>query len=41
MFQYSNKRYAKFDFYINNQYLIEYDGETHYQCNLHGWHDYN
>ena len=41
MFQYSNKRYARFDFYINNQYLIEYDGETHYQCNLHGWHDQN
>ena len=41
MFQYSNKRYAKFDFCINSQYLIEYDGETHYQCNLHGWHDYN
>ena len=24
------KYYAKFDFYINNQYLIEYDGEQHY-----------
>lgn len=28
-----------FDFYIDNTYLIEYDGETHYQHNLHGWHD--
>lgn len=28
-----------FDFYVNNHYLIEYDGETHYQYNLHGWHD--
>ena len=38
MFKYANKTNAKFDFYINNQYLIEYDGETHYQYNLHGWH---
>ena len=30
----------RFDFYITDkQYLIEYDGETHYQYNLHGWHD--
>lgn len=29
---------ARFDFYINNQYFIEYDGETHYNFNLHGWH---
>lgn len=21
------------------KYLIEYDGETHYQHNLHGWHN--
>lgn len=28
-----------FDFYVNNYYLIEYDGETHYQYNLHGWHN--
>lgn len=25
------KRQAKFDFYVNNQYLIEYDGEQHFQ----------
>lgn len=28
-----------FDFYVNNHYLIEYDGETHYKYNLHGWHN--
>ena len=28
-----------FDFYIDNRYIIEYDGETHYQHNLHGWHN--
>jgi hypothetical protein len=39
MFKYSNGTNAKFDFYINNKYLIEYDGETHYQANLHGWHN--
>lgn len=39
MFKYSNNTNAKFDFYINNCYLIEYDGETHYQYNLHGWHN--
>lgn len=38
MFQFSNKHYAKFDFYVDNKYLIEYDGETHYLSNLHGWH---
>lgn len=30
---------ARFDFYINKNYVIEYDGETHYKCNLHGWHN--
>ena len=39
LFKYSNGHIAKFDFYVNNEYLIEYDGETHYQCNLHGWHN--
>lgn len=39
MFKYSNGHNAKFDFYINNKYLIEYDGETHYKFNLHGWHN--
>lgn len=38
LFKYSNGKNATFDFYVNNQYLIEYDGETHYLYNLHGWH---
>jgi hypothetical protein len=38
MFKYSNNTNAKFDFYVNNKYLIEYDGETHYKSTLHGWH---
>lgn len=30
----------RFDFYITDkQYCIEYDGETHYKANLHGWHN--
>lgn len=35
--------YAKFDFYINNQYLIEYDGEQHfyYKNNPNTWNTYN
>lgn len=37
-FQFANKKWATFDFYIDNKYLIEYDGETHYKSNLHGWH---
>lgn len=34
------KQYS-FDFYIAEPipYLIEYDGETHYKANLHGWHN--
>jgi hypothetical protein len=31
--------WARFDFYVNGQYIIEYDGETHYQSNKHGWHN--
>ena len=41
MFKFSNGKNATFDFYVNNQYLIEYDGETHYQSSLHGWHTEN
>lgn len=31
--------YAKFDFYVNNSYIIEYDGEQHYyyKTNPHTW----
>lgn len=39
LFKFSNGNNAYFDFYINNTYLIEYDGETHFKYNLHGWHD--
>lgn len=39
MFKYANGTKAKFDFYVNDEYLIEYDGETHYRFNLHGWHN--
>ena len=39
LFRFSNNRCATFDFYVDNKYLIEYDGETHYRANLHGWHD--
>lgn len=38
MFKYSSGTNAKFDFFVENKYLIEYDGETHYSANLHGWH---
>ena len=38
-FKFATGAYARFDFYINNKYIIEYDGETHYQYNLHGWHN--
>jgi len=37
-FKFANGKNAKFDFYVNNSYIIEYDGETHYMANLHGWH---
>jgi hypothetical protein len=33
--------YAKFDFWVNNKYLIEYDGEQHfyYKDSLHTWNN--
>lgn len=39
MFKFANGANARFDFYIDKKYLVEYDGETHYQYNLHGWHN--
>lgn len=32
---------ARFDFFINNKYLVEYDGEQHfyYKDNLHTWNN--
>lgn len=38
MFKYSTGGNSKFDFYVDNKYLIEYDGETHYQANFRGWY---
>ena len=38
LFKFANGANARFDFYINNQYLIEYDGETHYSGNFRGWY---
>ena len=38
-FKFANDHVAKFDFYINNKYIIQYDGQTHYNYNLHGWHN--
>ena len=40
-FKFASGSNAKFDFYIDNKYFIEYDGETHYKFNLHGWHNEN
>lgn len=33
------KRRGYFDFYINNQYLLEYDGELHFQYKNNGWNN--
>lgn len=33
--------YAKFDFYVNNQYLIEFDGEQHFTHHNSGWSNEN
>ena len=45
-FQYRNKKcqfstggYAIFDFFVNNEYYIEYDGEQHFSCDKHGWNN--
>lgn len=37
-FAFENGYRARFDFFVNNSYIIEYDGETHFKYNLHGWH---
>lgn len=39
LFRFANNKPAYFDFFIDKKYLIEYDGETHYRYNLHGWHN--
>ena len=30
---------ARFDFFVNNEYLIEYDGNVHYYTNNYGWNN--
>lgn len=38
--QFDSGRYARFDFYVNNQYLIEFDGIQHYEYkNDKGWNN--
>lgn len=38
--RFPNSNYkAKFDFYVNNQYLIEYDGEQHFKYRNEGWNN--
>lgn len=32
-----SKYYARFDFFINNSYFIEFDGEQHFKYNNKGW----
>ena len=36
IYQDTNRK-AQFDFYVNNRYLIEYDGKQHF--NIGGWND--
>lgn len=35
--KYSTGRYAKFDFYIDNRYLLEFDGRQHFYADGQGW----
>lgn len=37
--QLSTGGYPRFDFYVNEEYFIEYDGEQHFNCERHGWND--
>lgn len=34
--KYKNHRYF-FDFYIENKYFVEYDGQQHFRCSYSGW----
>jgi hypothetical protein len=31
--------YPRFDFYVDNSYVIEYDGEQHFDCEHHDWNN--
>lgn len=35
--KYSSGGYPRFDFFVNNEYVIEYDGEQHFDATNHGW----
>lgn len=36
--KFDNSNYlARFDFYVDNKYLIEYDGEQHFTYTSNGW----
>ena len=32
-----SNRPARFDFYVNNSYIIEFDGKQHFKASGHGW----
>ena len=36
-FKYDNEYSARFDFYVNNSYLIEFDGQQHFETNNRWW----
>ena len=33
------KQFARFDFFVNNSYVIEFDGEQHFTYNNRGWNN--
>lgn len=35
--RYENGSYPRFDFYVNNKYIIEFDGEQHFNSRENGW----
>lgn len=37
VFQYENGKYGRFDFYVNQKYFIEFDGEQHIKSNNRWW----
>lgn len=38
-YEFANLPNKQFDFYINNQYIVEYDGEQHFKYGKSGWAD--
>lgn len=35
----ATNQYARFDFYVNDSYLIEYDGRQHFEYDNQGWNN--